>query len=137
MADLPEIVEIEKSSFLDPFSKELLHTLVKYKSNAFTIATIENKIAGYASVIPEDGNRAHLVSIAVHPQYRRKKVAKKILTDLAEKLKKVKVNAIQLEVRESNVAAQNLYKPFGFKQINKINRYYDDGETAVVMELSL
>ena len=39
-----------------------------------------------------------------------------------------------LEVRVSNVVAQNLYRKYGFKQVGLRRRYYSDsGEDALIM----
>ncbi len=41
-----------------------------------------------------------------------------------------------LEVRESNTAAQALYRKLGFVEIGRRSKYYDDPEeTAIVMQL--
>jgi ribosomal-protein-alanine N-acetyltransferase len=42
-----------------------------------------------------------------------------------------------LEVRESNIAAINLYKKLAFKQAKTIKNYYADGENAIVMAQKL
>jgi len=52
-------------------------------------------------------------------------------------LKAMEANSkkIYLEVRESNLEAQNLYKGFGFKVVSKRKNYYqDNNETALIME---
>ena len=44
---------------------------------------------------------------------------------------------IYLEVRETNIVAQNLYKAYGFKMLSKREKYYKDGETALIFEKGL
>jgi ribosomal-protein-alanine N-acetyltransferase len=47
------------------------------------------------------------------------------------------VQSVRLEVRESNVEAIDLYKKAGFLAEDKIEGYYVDGESALVMYLSV
>ena len=48
-----------------------------------------------------------------------------------------KANDIFLEVRESNIAAIQLYKRYHFEQVGVRKSYYQDGENAIVMKKSL
>ena len=73
------------------------------------------------------GNVA-IVSIAVHPAYRRRGIG----TELVEEVLKVtKGNAI-VEVRESNEIAKEFYMHLGFSLRTLIPNYYGD-ENALVM----
>jgi ribosomal protein S18 acetylase RimI-like enzyme len=40
-----------------------------------------------------------------------------------------------LDVRESNIPAQNLYKKFGFKQVGIRKQYYPDKENALLFSI--
>ena len=49
-------------------------------------------------------------------------------------VKELSLNAVFLEVRESNACAIGLYKKFAFNEIAVRKKYYPDGENAVVMK---
>ena len=137
LKDLPELEKIEKNSFTYPYPKNLLKTLMLIRFGVFLVAVVEEKIVGYISSIYETKNTATIASIAVHPTYRGKNIAKKLLKTLLEILKRKNISEVRLEVRKSNLLAQNLYKSFGFKTVCTLKSYYEDGEDAVVMYLSL
>ena len=52
---------------------------------------------------------------------------------IMDECENLELKKLFLEVRESNEVAINLYIKFGFKKISKRTKYYDDGETAVIM----
>ena len=43
-------------------------------------------------------------------------------------------NSIILEVRKSNFPAINLYLKFGFSELGIREKYYNDGEDAIIMK---
>ena len=137
LEDLPKLEYIEKSSFSNPYSLSLLKTLVTLNFGEFLVAVLNGNIVGYVSSIFENFSSATIVSIAVHPKYRRKHVGDVLLKILLEKLKNKGFVEVKLEVRESNIAARRLYEKFGFKYSGRIPGYYDDGEDAIIMKLKL
>jgi ribosomal-protein-alanine N-acetyltransferase len=91
-------------------------------------------IVGYC-VASEDANSAHLVSIGVLLEYRRRGVGTALLQKLLASLNP-RVKELWLEVKQSNSEAVMLYKELGFKQVDFIENYYEDGSTALKMVLS-
>lgn len=53
---------------------------------------------------------------AVLPGYRRRGVGKALLEAIQKKARKIKCCRLTLEVRSDNMAAQQLYKQFGFEK---------------------
>ena len=74
-----------------------------------------------------------IMQIAVDAKYQRCGCAKKLLTHLIVQAKIKQVEAIQLEVRLSNIAAMGLYQQFQFHTIGLRKKYYKNGEDAVLM----
>lgn len=78
----------------------------------------------------------HIATLAVHPDFRRQKIAYRLVCiSLSETLKEGAKSAT-LEVRASNSAAQHLYRRFGFQLVGQRPNYYrDNGEAAILMTL--
>ncbi len=86
----------------------------------------------------EGFEEAHLSTMAVLPDYRRRGLAKAMLRHLLDVARKRAANRMTLEVREHNEAARHLYLKFGFKIDGFIPGYYGDtGENAYVMSREL
>jgi ribosomal-protein-alanine N-acetyltransferase len=129
--DLEDVLGIEKRAFpKSPYNRfTFLYYASAYRDN-FLVYVHEdkgkglNKIVGYIIFYPE----GHIVSIAVHPAYRRRGIGTELV---GEVVKRTKGNA-SVEVRESNEVAKGFYKHLGFSLQSIIPKYYGD-EDALLM----
>jgi ribosomal-protein-alanine N-acetyltransferase len=130
-SDIPEIMQIENVSFPSPWSSYLFLWELKKENSACFVARYQNRLVGYivASKVSGEG---HITNIAVHPKMRRIGIGKLLLSKC---LSTLNARKIFLEVREYNIAAINLYKKFGFKEVGVRRNYYSNGDNAVVMAL--
>jgi ribosomal-protein-alanine N-acetyltransferase len=72
----------------------------------------------------------------VHPEYRRRGIARRLLAETLIAMSEKGARSATLEVRRSNLAAQDLYRKFGFKVVGLRPRYYrDNNEDALLMTL--
>ena len=79
-------------------------------------------------------DEAHITTMAVLPANRRAGVATVLLLELLQEARRGGARVATLDVRVSNVEAQRLYRSFGFAEVGRRIRYYDDnGEDALVM----
>jgi [ribosomal protein S18]-alanine N-acetyltransferase len=80
----------------------------------------------------------HLTDLGVTASFRRRGLARLLLSALRAEGLRDGARVILLEVRESNAPALGLYEALGFVELDRRARYYDDtGEDAVVMQLEL
>lgn len=129
-SDMPEVVELEKQCFKDPYPESFLVELSEDCGETFVVALVADKLVGYA-VVASDLDQHHLLSIAVEPGHRRIGIAKKMLAFLEAE---VRSGTMILEVRKSNVAALEFYKQNRFAQTGIVDQYYLDGEDAITMQ---
>lgn len=79
-------------------------------------------------------DEAHITTIAVRHSYRGQSIGELLLTGLIDHAYEMNARWVTLEVRVSNVVAQNLYRKYGFRQTGVRPRYYSDNhEDAYVM----
>jgi len=74
------------------------------------------------------------IATGVLKEHQSKGIGKEMLAQLVDLLKVNSVNNFKLEVLESNEAAINLYKDFGFKFIRKLECYEAEKEQLVFPE---
>lgn len=80
------------------------------------------------------GEEAHITTLAVHPDLRRRYLGELLLINDIEQAQKVGASWLTLEVRVSNYVAQNLYFKYGFKNLGTRRKYYQDNdEDALVL----
>jgi ribosomal-protein-alanine N-acetyltransferase len=137
LSDLAEICAIEDSSFSTPYPPSLLERLLQECSQSFFVATNdEGKLLGYCVCSPK-GKSAHLISVAVNSNFRRKGVATSLLRRAIESLTASGADEFWLEVKKNNLEAIGLYLKFGFRNTGVLKAYYSDGSDAVRMHLVL
>lgn len=134
-SDVDEVLKIEemaygehhwsKDSFYGELSNDLAHYYCAFDS--------ENNLVGYAGawgIIDE----AHITTIAVKPELRRKKIGEMLLVRILEDCYKNEIKYVTLEVRVSNSAAIKLYEKYGFKSLGTRKGYYqNNNEDALIM----
>lgn len=135
---LDRVVEIERRSFTDPWTRGMFRSELDLAEHAYSRAAFQGKLlVGYllAILIPDE---AHLGNLAVHPDARRLGAAQTLLDDLLASCLKARVARVTLEVRESNEIARNFYYKNGFIDIAIRKNYYRNPvEDAIVMLRSL
>ncbi len=134
LEDIDGVCEIENLSFAIPWSRESFESeLLRNDLARYMVAKADGKVVAYGGIwiILDEG---HITNIAVHPDYRGRKIGEKIVEALSLKAKENDVMRITLEVRASNNAARALYKKLGFVDSGVRKGYYDDNkEDAVIM----
>jgi ribosomal-protein-alanine N-acetyltransferase len=77
---------------------------------------------------------AHISTIAVQSSWRRLGIGELLLVAMLDRATELEADMATLEVRVSNVTAQNLYRKYGFRQAGLRRRYYrDNDEDALIM----
>jgi ribosomal-protein-alanine N-acetyltransferase len=135
--DIEEILDIEKRSFISPWTKRLFEETLSSPISTNFVLKKGNTILGYI-IMYSVGNEVHILNIAVHPDYRKKGYGSKLVTHVLTHFRGSDVVEFFLEVREGNSRAINLYKKYGFEVIGKRKKYYmETNEDALVMQLTL
>lgn len=131
--DLLQIAELEKQCFSDPWNYRMLAESF-FSENVSAVAAAEGeKVCGYGFLVAA-GEEADIANIAVAEDFRRRGIARAILTELEKAARERGVKKLFLEVRVSNAPAMLLYLRSGFVGRYVRPRYYGDGEDALVME---
>lgn len=123
-SDLIRIAEIERLSFeFEGWGLYFLGKFLEIPYNKIIVAE-SDEILGYCA-FSDEGEVIHIKSIAVHPNYRNRGIAKALIREV------IKLNKdIYLEVRVSNEIALKLYESLGFKRMAQIKKFYSNGEDA-------
>ena len=138
VGDLDQVLDIERASFPTPWTRAAFcYEIQQNKVARCTAIHARRRVAGYLCLW-EIGHEIHITNLAVHQEWRRRGVARRLLgAALAEGVARG-VNLAFLEVRPSNTRALALYESLGFQVIGRRNGYYfDTGEDALVMEARL
>jgi ribosomal-protein-alanine N-acetyltransferase len=134
VADLDDVALIENASFTAPWPISAYTTeLTTNRLARYVGARIDGTLIGFGGIwLMVD--EAHVTTMAVLPASRRSGVATVLLLELLQEARRGGARVATLDVRVSNDDAQRLYRAFGFVEVGRRIRYYDDnGEDALVM----
>jgi len=135
--DVAQILSIEIRSFVAPWTRGLFEETLSSPIYLNLVMETEGAVVGYI-ILYTVADEGHVMSVAVHPDHRQKGHGARLLSHALRYCAQNSVSVCFLEVRESNEAAQALYRRFGFNVIGKRKRYYPEtNEDALVMRLLL
>ena len=118
----------------DNYTKHTFEYLLNEpRTLSYRMVTPAGEMVGFAFVMVNENNAAHLTTIGVAPEHRRRKIAVKLLEHLEDALRKREIGTVMLEVRLSNTTAQDLYRRLGYTIVQRIGKYYNNGEDCFLM----
>lgn len=136
LEDIPEVVEIDRSSFTLPWTERSFKYEVQENQAARCwVTTVDERVASML-VLWIIVDEAHIATIATHPHFRRRGFAKRMLVKSLVAAREDGAKKALLEVRARHVVAQKIYCDIGFVDVGRRPMYYrDNGEDAVLMTM--
>lgn len=133
---LPEVLRLNIRCFRngDNYTKHTFNFLLnEQRTLSYRLVTPLDELVAFAFVMVNENNAAHLTTIGVAPEHRRRGLAARLLDHIEKALRERDVSSVMLEVRVSNVDAQQLYRRVGYMVVQRIARYYNNGEDCLLM----
>jgi ribosomal-protein-alanine N-acetyltransferase len=137
LGDLPSVVEIDRMSFSLPWPEgSFRYEVTNNKAARCLVAEADDHRIAAMIVSWIIVDEVHIATFATHKDFRRKGIGSALLRAALEDAGSKGAMRAMLEVRESNEAAQDMYRKFGFEVAGRRPHYYrDNGETALLMTL--
>jgi len=128
-SDLDLVVESENLSLKNPWCKRIFSDCQRAGYECWVLATRDRIVAH--GVLSAGAEEAHVLTICVHPDFRRQGYGRRMLRHLLDKGYRKNASVCFLEVRSSNAEARQLYLSMGFVQVGERRQYYpaDQGAT--------
>ena len=122
----------------DSYTKHTFNYLLDQSTTlSYRAVTAGGDLAGFIFVMLNENGVAHVTTVGVAPEHRRRGVARMLLQHVEGRLRDKDVGTIVLEVRVGNYSAQNLYRQSGYYVVQRIANYYNNGEDCFLMMKSL
>ena len=133
-ADIKTVLRIEEQSFTTTWPANAFYQeLHENKLAHYFVGKLDLEVVAYGGiwVVLED---SHVTTIAVRPDMRGRRYGEIMLLRLLDEAILKGASWMTLEVRETNIAAQALYRKYGFTTVSTRKGYYsDNSENALVM----
>ena len=133
--DLPQVLALQRSLAFQDWNEKQFAAEIKAAYALCVVyegsGTSGNEILGYA-IFHLLGPDSELLSIAVNSARQRTGIGKMLLEAGLGKLDFTSGDKMFLEVREGNDKARRFYERNGFTEYSRRDRYYSDGENAIL-----
>jgi len=136
--DVEAVHAIELATFPTPWTLDSFHYEMRENQYAhYLVAEDEKGIVGFCGMwLVIDA--AQITNVAVVERMRGQKIGEALMKEAMRVAREASMDVMSLEVRVTNVVAQNLYRKLGFLDGGIRKGYYtDNGEDALVMWVNL
>lgn len=135
LSDADSLFELEQLCFPSPWDIEEIQGLIQRGPLLYTLgAFIDNNAIGYISATFSEPGRMHVISLCVHPEYRRRGIAGDLLGSAVYWGRHMEASSVVLEVRQENSPAIEFYSSRGFIAVKILPEFYGKGINGVFME---
>ena len=135
--DLDRVLEIEAASFARPWTRRHFEDEIEGDGSHPVVAvTPAERVAGYLC-LKQVLDEAEILDVAVHHAFRGRGIGRTLVRWAAAFCRERGVRVLSLEVRTGNDAAIALYRQMGFREVGRRKRYYENGDDAVLMDLTI
>ena len=134
--DFESIKDILISDFDDFWNLDIMKEELQSENSHYFVARIDNKIVGFAG-IKVILDEADVMNIVTRKDSRKHGVGSSLLNAIIIYATNSGIEKLTLEVNEQNTTAIHLYEKFGFNKIALRKNYYNNIDTAIIMQLML
>ncbi len=133
-ADLPRICEIERLSFEKQWDYDKFKDALRGEFFVFDEGEVVGFLSACCSAVT---STAVILKIAVHPDYRGRGIATRLIAAAVARLKLLRMTEVELHVEIVKRGAIKLYEQLGFKIRRVLTANYEDEEAFYEMKLKL
>ena len=135
-ADAGAIAGLHGVSFQRGWGEDEVHRLLIESNVVAHRVMIGQALAGFI-LSRLAGGEAEILSIAIAPAWRGRKLARPLLDLHLRRLAGLGARSLFLEVDEHNAAACRLYRRASFREVGRRQGYYPGGTAALVLRRDL
>ena len=134
-SDLPVLSKIDEACFPPgiSYSREELAGFIAFRSTRTWVAEDGGLIVGFLVANREPARVGHIITIDVVEGARHQGTGTRLMNVAEDWAREARLQVIYLETAEDNVAALNFYEGLGYRRLDKVERYYSNGQAAWVM----
>lgn len=131
--DLDEVMALVTRIFDQVFSEEMYMALHQAWPEGQILDVEGGRLAGVLLSMKRGPTTGRVLVMAVGEGYRDMGIGSHLLRAFNQQCVREGILRVVLEVRASNLRAQEFYRRYGFRPVEPLVSYYPDGEDAVVM----
>lgn len=130
--DMPEVWEIEKACFPQPWSEEDFIRCLRQRNMVGMVAEYKGDVVGF-DVYELHKHRLHILSIATRIDFWRHGIATRLIDKLKGKINPKTRRELTADVSEYSLNAQLFFRSQGFRCAKICRDHFNDGTDAYFM----
>lgn len=131
--DLADVWQVASESLRERYDPTLFTQLVPFWPDGLLVIEDLGRVVAFVFGVMSGTQQARVLMLAVDRNYRGAGLGTLLTQEFFRECGKKGVRQVTLEVRASNVAAQRFYQRLGFFTVNRVSRYYSDGEDGILL----
>ncbi len=131
--DMFYVIKLASETLTEHYNPSLFSYFYEIFPDGFLVVEYNGRIIGFIIGVLTSTNSARILMIGVSSQYRRKGIGSKLIEELLKEFIERNIAYVELEVSTDNKTAISFYHKHGFKIIDHIQHFYQDGRDAYVM----
>ncbi len=138
-SDLERLFDIDQECFPPgiAYSMTEMRFYLTRSGSISKVAEGDGRIVGFIIGKAEAALQAHIITLDVIPEARRRQVGSALMEALHTEFRGRRIKRVVLEVATNNVAAQQFYIFFGYERLGILPGYYGEGSDAYSMIVKL
>lgn len=126
--DFQRLLEIDRICFAPEiaYSRAELLFYLRHPDSMAKVAEIGSRIVGFAMGRMDTKEVAHVITLDVIPEARRRKVGSSLMSTIHEEFDRRGASMTFLEVGAANEGAQRFYETLGYRWVETLCGYYGD-----------
>ena len=135
--DMFPVIKLASDTLTERYNPSLFNYFYETFPTGFIVAEMAHKIIGFLIGVKINPEKAKILMLSVSESYRKQNIGSKLLARFIEEMEIEKVKYLELEVRTDNKKAIEFYKKHSFNIKQKLNDFYQNGESAYTMEKNI
>jgi ribosomal-protein-alanine N-acetyltransferase len=127
------IVKLASETLTENYNPSIFNYFYETFPDGIWVAEKLNKIIGFIIGVKTGEEKGRILMLSVEEKNRRQNIGTTLLKNLLSELVKHNVKYIELEVRTDNKKAIQFYQKHGFRIVDTIKNFYQNGENAYLM----
>ena len=133
--DMLSVVKLAYETLPENYNPSIFNYFYETFPDGLLVAEKLNKIIGFIIGVKTSEEKGRILMLSVAEKNRRQNIGTALLKNMLEELVKHSVRHIELEVRTDNKKAIRFYQKQGFKIVDTIKNFYQNGEPAYLMTM--
>lgn len=129
--DLLDVAQLDAECFTSHWSIQSYQNELNNPASCYIVARRNTQVIGFGGMWMA-ADEAHITMLGVRAYYRRRGLGSVLLAILLQIARRAGATRATLEVRESNIAAIELYRKFGFTDVGARPRYYETEDARIM-----